>query len=308
MPEYVTPPAVRAALANVVALRPRNTNPALSSAQASVGRHTATATGQRPCQQSALRLVPDPATRTADLIAMLDVAGDEAVASHSSAAHVWGYGDLMPFELEVATPRLDRHRFRKVHAHRSLDLVAGDCTMHHGIRVTSVARMVMDLSARCSVYQLADVVIDAEQRGYGTRRELAAIVNRLKPAPGRKPRIVRDVLTFLEMNDAPVASGLAHHLIDALTSADLPLPERDVDVCAGSQCHRVALAYPHRRVMITCAPWSTPVPARAADVDATMSSVIQLRAAGWHDLAITWAMSSTAMVEAVQRALLERAS
>ena len=243
--------------------------------------------------------VPSFETRIAGLHAMLDVAGPDAVASHAAAAHVWGFGDLVPWRTEVALPRCDRYRVRKVRAHRSVDLTADDVTVCDGTPVTTVARMLIDLSARCSLWQLLECFDRAEARGLVSVPDLRTALGRVRQAPGRRPSVVRALIAARAGADVR-PEPLALRAQCVVAAAGLPPLVPDVQVRIGLQTHRIALAYPWARVAVMCDPTDAlPDPAQRALRHA-------LGVAGWRVVAARWTMSDADLVRVVGGALTRR--
>lgn len=70
--------------------------------------------------------------------------GPPAVVSHASAAHLYGYGDLLADRHEFTVPTRKQTRRVELRLHRG-DLAAGDVTVHRGLPVTTPGRTVLDL-------------------------------------------------------------------------------------------------------------------------------------------------------------------
>ena len=244
-----------------------------------------------------LRLVGTPSDRLLQLADMLAVAGEGAVASHAAAAHLWGFPELLPWRAEVASARCDRYRLRKVRAHRSLDLSAEDVTKQLGFPVTTVARMLIDLSSRCSLWRLLEVFDRAEARGLVTVAELRASCERLRQAPGRRRSVIRALLE-LRQGAGPRDSALALRTAAAVADSGLPSVSAGTPIRVGTWVARLPLAYPGSRIAVLCASWGHEPSAAEEAVRAT------LRTARWHVVTVTWAMSDAEIVSAIGDALM----
>jgi hypothetical protein len=244
-----------------------------------------------------LALVPDD--RRAQLADLLAVAGPGAVVSHAAAAHLYGFSDLVAWRAEVSTPRCDRYRVRKVRAHRSLDLGPADITEHRGLPVTTVARMLVDLSARCTEWALLELFDRAVAEGRVSRDELAACCERLRQAPGRRRSVIRALLAR-RAPGAPRLTALDLRVATVVRAAGLPALATHAPVSERPGAYRLALSYPGSRVwVITGAPGFALGPGVARLHDA-------LRGAGWRIVPVTWAMTDTEIVRAVGAALSRR--
>jgi hypothetical protein len=90
--------------------------------------------------------------REGRLWAALLAAGPGAALSHRTAAALWDLRATTRSRIEVTVERTGRRGDRGLQIHRVRSLIAEDVTEHTGLRVTTVARTLLDL---------ADVVDDA---------------------------------------------------------------------------------------------------------------------------------------------------
>lgn len=88
------------------------------------------------------------------------LAGEGAVASHRSAAVIWGLSGFRQGPLEITVPLGRSARNALAVVHRSIDLPRADRTMHDRIPVTRPARTVLDLAGRVSPALLEEGVDD----------------------------------------------------------------------------------------------------------------------------------------------------
>ena len=101
------------------------------------------------------RIAGYPVTYEQRVLAACQGAGADAVASHRSAAQIWGLLDEEPSVVEIAVPRPVQHRLGNVIVHRSTDLERADTTVRHGIPVTDPMRTLVDLAAVAPVGTVA---------------------------------------------------------------------------------------------------------------------------------------------------------
>ncbi len=142
------------------------------------------------------------------VLAAVRSAEQPAVASHHTAAYLWGLVSRRPPVIEISMHRWLR-AIRDYRVHESTDLVPDDCTELRHIPITTPARTVVDLGAtnqglvaealdagvRLGRFQLEDVarvvgrVARRGRRGVGTIKPLLADAARLGgPIRGRSRR------------------------------------------------------------------------------------------------------------------------
>jgi len=98
----------------------------------------------------------------------------EAVVSHTTAADIWGIGDLWPDGYHFTVEKRRRSRQPEVHFHRA-DLEDGAWEIHKGtgLPITSVARTIADLAdTGHEAEHLTSLVSDAGNKNLVSRPEL----------------------------------------------------------------------------------------------------------------------------------------
>src|SRR5215218_8007933 len=85
-----------------------------------------------------------------------------AVASHGSAAYLWGIYRYAPEAIDVTAP-IRRRATREFRVHYSSILSADDRGEHEGMPVTSVPRLLLDLAIRARVDQIERLLERAEE-------------------------------------------------------------------------------------------------------------------------------------------------
>lgn len=184
----------------------------------------------------------------AEVEAMVPRLVGEPVVSHVSAAVVHG----LPFwHSEMPAVHVTRDRSAKarhgphLQAHRAV-LHDSEVVIVGGLRVTSVARTVIDC-ARTLPFENAVVLADAAlHRGVVTRADLEAQVRRHARVPWGK--LADGVVAFADLRSTSVGTSLSRV---ALHTAGLPAPQVDFDIVDGDgACRgRSDFGYPGPRVL-----------------------------------------------------------
>src|SRR6185312_14737812 len=90
-------------------------------------------------------------------------AGDGAALGLAAAAWLWEARRGRTMLVDVVTPRRCRLQ-GPIRTHHSRTLTSADITRRHGIRVTTVARTLVDLTDVFTPFQLANVIHEADFR------------------------------------------------------------------------------------------------------------------------------------------------
>ena len=85
-------------------------------------------------------------------------AGKGAVASHRTAARIWGLVEPRDDIVEIVVPRNRLPRTRRTTVHRSTDLIADHTTVRKRIPVTNPLRTIVDLGAVLSAEKVEDAL------------------------------------------------------------------------------------------------------------------------------------------------------
>jgi very-short-patch-repair endonuclease len=120
-----------------------------------------------------------PISPNARAMAAVLACGAGAALSHSAAATLWGISKHWPTTLEVTAPT--QHRRPGIRTHRSHTLTPADLTEHHGIRVTTPARTLLDNANRLTHDALAGALSDLRLGGYLTLDGLDDLLARHPP-------------------------------------------------------------------------------------------------------------------------------
>jgi hypothetical protein len=149
-----------------------------------------------------------------------------SVASHQSAAWLWGLLRTRPDAIHVTAPTRRRaKRAFTVHFARLLDR---DRDVRDDIRVTSLARTLMDVAATSSPGRLEGCLERAEERGLF---DLEPILELLDRAGGHRGRgRLRRALEIYREEPAVRRSGLERRFLRLVKAAGLPTPSMNFNV------------------------------------------------------------------------------
>jgi very-short-patch-repair endonuclease len=208
-----------------------------------------------------------------------------AVASHRSAARVWGLGRIAALRLEVTMPLGRVVRLNGVRAHRSTLLGPGFLTTHREIPVTTPARTLIDLSAVASPRRVRDAVDDALRERLVTLEELRACFDAMAGRGRRRVAHFRPILEARQPGYDPGDSQLEAKVARWLAAGGLPSPVRQHPVLTAAHRYRIDLAYPELRIAIELDGWTDHGTRNAFDHDRQRGNDLEL--AGWTVLRFT---------------------
>ncbi len=226
-----------------------------------------------------------PATwQGALMIATLSTGG---VASHRSAARLWGIDGLRWGPPEVTVNRRTPLRRVGVRVHESVRWDLCDPVRREAIPTTGVERTVVDLARVLGPVRLTVVIDDVLRRRLTTIDDLYEVARRHR-CRGRKgvPRL-QNILEERDPRQA-IPQGLFNRQVgELLVRAGLPEPEYEHEVfAAGRLVARVDLAYPVWRVAIENQSRRWHDNSRSFDADpACRNELVRL---GWRVLEFTW--------------------
>jgi very-short-patch-repair endonuclease len=161
--------------------------------------------------------------------------GERSAISHGWAAAYWGAFKHYPDVIELSTP-LDR-RVRGLRVHRVSTLARSDVrTVDRGLRVTTPARAVLDVSPRLTDRRLTRVINDLRLAHRLELLELQQLAERLPRHPGA--RRVAPILAIGQRE--PTRSELEDAFERFAREIDLPPYELNVHICG----HRVDFYLP----------------------------------------------------------------
>ena len=244
-----------------------------------------------------LRYPAVPITRWQPLRAALLAAGLDAAASHASAAEIWRLPGLIADCPELTVPWPARLRLDGVRAHASQTFPAHHVADQLGLRVTTPARTLADLSARVGPQLLGRMVDDGLRRRLLDLDDLRAAHDVLACRGRRRLTVLRAVLEArlpgFRPGDSPAELDVRRILVDA--GLGEPVPQHQVVV--NGTVYLLDWAYPADRIGIEYQGWEFHGTRSAFDHDAIRTSA--LTAEGWRLLIVTSATRPSALVDNV---------
>lgn len=154
------------------------------------------------------------------------LAARPAVASHLSAAYLWGLLRYRPETIHVTAPTNRRQR-RGFRVHYAV-LEAADLTAIDRIPVTALARTQLDLAAMLSEERLGRALERSEELELFDLREMEAALDRYAGHPGAGR--LRRALAIYRPDPTFTRSGLERRFLALVREAGLPLPAMNVNV------------------------------------------------------------------------------
>lgn len=145
--------------------------------------------------------------------------GREAVASHASAAWLWGLLRNRPGTIHVCVPASRRQR-RPFRLHFAT-LAAEDRALREGIPLTALPRTLLDQAAAHSA-PLDRMIERAEERGLFDLRAVEALLGRAGGHPGAGA-LSRALATYRQPT-AFTRSGLERRFLELVAGARMPRP------------------------------------------------------------------------------------
>jgi very-short-patch-repair endonuclease len=213
--------------------------------------------------------------------------GTAGVASHRSAARLWGLseGDQ---PIEITVPLARAPRLPDVSVHRSTDLTAEQVVRRQGIPVTNPLRTMVDLGA---VLGPEEVEV-ALERGLVSRLFSGGALEHALDGLARCGRsgcgVLRRVLDERALGTERPDGVLEPRMARLLRDAGLPPTcfQHVVRDESGRFVARVDFAYPVKRLAVEVDGWATHATRQALQSDLERQNA--LVAAGWTVLRFTW--------------------
>lgn len=124
-------------------------------------------------------------TREGRWMAAVLSCGNDAVLSHRAAAAHWGIRRSWRGRIDVTVPRRSGlSPGRTVSVHRVRSLMDDEWTVHEGIPLTTVARLLLDLASAVSRRELERAVEESERLALFDLRAIEALMHRYPKRPG----------------------------------------------------------------------------------------------------------------------------
>jgi very-short-patch-repair endonuclease len=178
-------------------------------------------------------------------LAAVLASGPEAALSHRGAGDLWGIRPNDAGHIEITVPRT-RVRVPGVRVHRSRMMDPRDFTSIDGIRVTSLARTLLDLSAVVKPQDL-EVAIDRAERL--RIFDLGAVVEVLERAHGRRgARALRRAIAAYEPSTQK--SELERRFKELVQRSGLSMPSFNAAVDGERATHEVDAFWAEERLAV----------------------------------------------------------
>lgn len=214
-----------------------------------IDRRVQTGIWQRP-YQGVYVVSGSAATWERAVVTAVFGSGSGAVASHATAAHIWGLC-TRPRAIEVSSPNKGRPQ-RPHTIHRSSDLVNEDITEVNGIPVTIVTRTLVDLGVPWGEGMAARALDEAQRRGLTDLGAVAQLLHRVARKGRRGVGVMRLILEDRLGWSRITQSQLEDEFIRILRAAGVELPISQVRIIqsGGRTIARVDFIYVEARLII----------------------------------------------------------
>lgn len=232
------------------------------------------------------RLAGSPRSFEQDLLAGCLAAGDRAVLSHRTAAHLWGLGTFVDRELTVPYRRSPVPDGMRVH--RLQDLDACDVTVRGPLQLTTVARTLIDVGAGIPDSLVAELVRRALGRNLVALAELHEVLERLGRKGRRGAGSLRRVLDARALGSDIGESELEELFADLCRRHGLPSMSFQHELTLRGRRVRLDFAYPERNIAIEIDGFEFHSGREVFESDRERQNL--LTAAGWRVVRITYRM------------------
>jgi very-short-patch-repair endonuclease len=223
-----------------------------------------------------------PVTPEQRILAAVLAAGPGALASHASAAHLWGAASP-PEVLDVLLPgRPGLRTIRGCRVHRPADHLDLRPSVRSGIPCVNPLRVVVDIGAVASRDDVEACVSQFLVAGLVSWPAVVAALGRHQARGHHGIGVLRSVVDGWSAGDRPPDSVLEVEVLALLRRHGVPEPafQHPVDGYVAD------MAWPAHRVILEIDGWNSHGGRRAFERDRERS--LTLAAAGWTVLHVTW--------------------
>jgi very-short-patch-repair endonuclease len=231
------------------------------------------------------RVTVAPMTSRQSALAAVLWAGEGALLSHASAAMLWEFDGVRTGKIELSVPRERNIRSKSVVIHRSTRLDRADRTVLEGIRITTPARTLIDMSGRLEDHRLSTVLEDLIRRDLVSPERLGARLSALRSS-GRPGGGRLDELLVARGGGRPMESALETLVWPLILRAEVPSPVRQHWLVIGGDRYRLDFAWPDAKVALECDGYAFHG-GRGAWNNAE-ARLAEFAAVGWRVLPVTW--------------------
>ena len=235
-----------------------------------------------PVHRSVYRLPGGSDCKEQALLAACLASGLQSVASHRSAAVVWGLRGVVDAPVEITVRGSAYTRLDGVLVHRTDTLDPIDVSRRMRIPVTTPARTLLDLGAVAPMEVVEPALEDALMRRLLTFALLTQTLERLGGSGRRGAAVLRVLVEERDPATAATQSVLEDSLLRLFRKGGLPAPVRQYEV-AGV---RLDFAYPEIRLGLEAD--SRMWHGGRLDVQRNSDKGNALVARGWRVLHFTW--------------------
>jgi very-short-patch-repair endonuclease len=213
-------------------------------------------------------------------IAALLAGGPDAALSHRSAGALW---DLCPAPTRIAiTIPHGRKTAAGLEVHRSRLQFSADFTRRHGIRVTTVARTLLDLAGILTSLRLSRAIDRAERQDLFDLNAIEALLLR---APNRKgAKALRQAIAAYRPRRT--RRELEDRFLDLIQAARLPDPNTNVLLQGDTQVHEVDSYFPGTMLVVELDSFAFHRTRLDHEKDAAKTADLEL--AGYRVVRLTW--------------------
>lgn len=232
------------------------------------------------------RVAGTPSSPEQRLLAAVLACPRGAVASHRSAAELWGLHGVEQGWAEVTVQHSHRLELGNVVIHRTKDLLPRHITTRFGVAVTNPMRTLVDLGAVTPRWSVRRAIDDALAKKLVSMAGLVRIWRDVA-RPGRNGSgVLRSLIE--EHLPHPTASVLEKHMLRLHRAHGLPEPETEYTIHddQGRFVGRVDFAHPDARIVIEVDGFATHGTPEAFVDDRARDR--RLHAMGWTVLRFTW--------------------
>jgi very-short-patch-repair endonuclease len=212
--------------------------------------------------------------------------GPQAVLSHRSAAAFWGIRSTARRNVDVTTPQRGRKPRAGIDLHRVRRLDRADVTERDHIRVTTVARTLVDLADLLDDRGLERALHESE---IARVLDVADVLEALGRANGR--RGAQRLLALLDDATPPTQSELERRFFELCRTAGLPLPLTQVPIGP----YVVDFYWPEQRLVVETDGAAVHHTRRAFERDRV--KIADLAVLGLTVVPITWRRATSAPAE-----------
>lgn len=208
--------------------------------------------------------------------------GVDSYVSHLSAAALWGLIELeAPHPIALLRRSGSGYKGQGVHVRVSPNLVPEECTMRHGIPVTTVPRTLLDVASWAPARFAEQVTGAALRTSVLSIDELHATIRRHPRARGvERLRRLFELVTNDEV--AWTRSRAEERFLRLVVEGNLPMPQVNQSI----QGFEVDFYWPRHKVAVEVDGWAYHNDLRSFERDRKRDRV--LKAAGVDVLRVTW--------------------